>query len=173
MTSATTHAQTAAEGSATVQSITQCRQIVEEAERFACYDRVAGAIGKGEAAINQAAQPPSVEQRRDVERREFGKPAAPPPIARPAPQRKAEVQKPVDTRVNQIVGKLEHISRMSDGRLLIVTAADGAWVQTDHEQFQNLPRPGAQIMIRRTPIGNFMCDLDRWHPARCRRLEPR
>lgn len=165
-------AQTAGEGSAVVKSISSCRQIADEAERFACYDRVAGAIGKGETAIDQAAKPPSVQERRDAGRREFGKPSAPPPIARPAPPlRQAQTQKPTDARVRQIVSKLEHISLTPDGRLLIVTATDGAWVQTDHERFQNLPHPGAEIMIRRSPIGNFMCDIDRWHAARCRRLD--
>jgi len=166
-------AQSTAEAPAVVQSITQCREIANEADRFACYDRVAGAIGKGEAAVNQAAKPPTPEARREVERREFGKPATPPPLARPAqvPAKRAEAQKPADTRVKQIVTKLEHISRIPDGRLLIVTANDGAWVQTDHEKFQNLPRRGAEIMIRQGAMGNFLCDLDRWHAARCKRLD--
>lgn len=165
-------AQTANEGSAVVKSISACREIADEAERFACYDRVAGAIGKGETAIDQATKPPSVQERQEAQRKEFGKPAAPPPVARAAPpRRQAEAQRPVDTRVKQVVAKLEHISLTPDGRLLIVTDRDGAWVQTDHERFQNLPRPGAEIMIRRSPIGNYMCDIDRWHAARCRRLD--
>jgi hypothetical protein len=167
-----TLAQTTDEGSAVVKSITSCREITDEAQRFKCYDRVAGAIGKGEAAINQATKPPSTEEKREAERRKFGKTASPPAIVQATPKpRPAETRRPVQAEVNQIVGKLEHISLTSDGRLLIVTAADGTWVQTDHEHFQNLPRAGSQIMIRRSPLGNFMCDLDRWHAARCRRLD--
>lgn len=163
-------AQNAAEAPVVVQSITACRQIVDEAERFACYDRVAGAIGKGESAINQAAQPPTPAQRQETERREFGRPAAPPPIVRkPEPPKQAARAKP--KRADQVVSKLEHISKIPDGRLLIVTTDGGTWVQTDHERFQNLPRRGDEIMLRRGPLGNFLCDLDRWHAARCRRLD--
>jgi hypothetical protein len=153
-------AQPAATDAALAQSMAECGRIAAVQQRVACYD-----------ALNRAANPASVEARREEKRRNFGitVPKLANPFAAPAAVKQARAARK-DEEVDRIVARLDRTSRGPLGQLILTTTEGAVWM-LDDESAALQPAQGTEFVIRRGAMGSLFCDLDNWRAIRCKRLQ--
>lgn len=137
-----------------------CREIADDSQRLACYDRQV-------AAMQQAESDESIivvdrEEVRQAERGLFG-------IRLPSIRLFGGSD---ENRVNEISATIANVSgsprrgwtfRLDDGSL---------WMQTElRDQLSRDPRAGMPIVIRRAALGSFRAEIDGMRLIRVRRVE--
>jgi len=134
-----------AERSGTADDLLRCRAIVADAERLACFDRLAGRVSANEVVVIDRKRLSQERQKR------FGLPAQEDgALAAATSGRVAEVR--------EFSGKVKAAQRASDyGRWNIELADGTVWQSIDVSAFG--PAAGAAITIRRASLGGFRASV--------------
>jgi hypothetical protein len=163
----------AAQGS--VSSILACRDIADEHERLACFDREAAILAPGAAAASatppRAAAVPSASAAPASPTPPAAAPVPPPPgaPAPPAPSnadlqqqfglspRALEAQEVAagvrPTRISKIEAHLVRTAHTSDGHMTFTLDNDQVWRQVEAEDM--LVQPGEPVTIARGALGSY------------------
>ncbi|TPG10794.1 hypothetical protein EAH84_11955 [Sphingomonas oligophenolica] len=145
----TAHAQNVRLGSKTLDELGTCKAITTDAARLACFDRVSERILAARASGDLLA----LDRQKVVEnkRRAFGLGGqTDKPLGGGSVDREIAVTK-VDTKVSGV-------SQFGYGRYRLALANDTVWETIDPVAFE--PRTGADITIRRAPLGGFRAMID-------------
>lgn len=140
-----------------LQALQSCRAQSADAARLACYDRAAdelqAAQAKGDVVVVDR------EQVRAVRRQAFG-------LALPSlsllPHERGDTP-------DRVVLTLDHAGQIGDGRWLMVSTEDAAWLQSEPQDLFNTPHKGSRLEITRGLMNGFFCKLDGQSSFRCKR----
>src|SRR3954453_13434020 len=127
-----------------VNALEQCRQIVDSAQRLACYDRAAPAL----VAASRSGEVSVVDrgQLRQARRSLFG-------FSMPKLPFFAGDQSAGDTP-DQIDTTIKSVGDLGLGKYrIVVTEGDAVWETTDESNHE--PRSGEKIVIRRGSLGSY------------------
>jgi len=132
-----------------MQSVLDCRAIVDGVQRLACYDKAVGAMAQAEKTGDLVTI--DREQRQTVRRQAFG--LTLPSLAMFDRGEKAE-------EADRITVTLARAFRDGD-RKWVITLDDGAvWRQIDDGELEPPPKPGAKAVIRRAMLGSYMMRIE-------------
>ena len=131
-----------------------CRQILGDADRLACFDAQASAVEAAEAredlvVIDRA-------QVRQARRSLFG-------LTLPdfnLFDREKDVGKQELEEFTKIETTIKAANQNGAGRWVLVTAEGARWVQSENRELSRDPRPGQKIVIRRAALGSFLANID-------------
>ena len=142
-----------------LENLINCRTIVNDAERLACYEaqtaRIDAAEAKRDLVIIDRDQ--ATKARKD----NFGLPAKPLVVgAQPA----------LGEGVSDVTAKIRTAKLLNSNRWLI-TLEDGArWYQAESKSIRE-PKPGQSIRIRKASLGGFLANIDGQPATRVRRID--
>lgn len=148
----------APETPATLRKLTECRAIVENAARLACFDReVATLVTKVDSKELALVDRADVRKTR---RSLFG-------IPLPSIKLFANDDEPEIKEINAVV---RTVGRNGDGRLVFTLDEGGTWEQTDDFPLGNAVKPGQKVTLKRGALGSYFADFEKTVPVRARRL---
>ena len=144
--------------SGVVEAVSACRKLTDDAARLACYDaassRLEAAQTKGDVVVVDR------EQVRSVRRQAFGF---------QLPSLALFPSAPHDEAVDHVTAVIDHASQTLDGKWLMVTQDDAAWMQSDSQEIYADPHRGSKLVVRKGALGSFFCNVDGQRAVRCRR----
>lgn len=145
---------------AAAQELSSCRSIAADAERLACYDRVAAAFDAAEQSGELLVM--DRNQVRETRRALFGFSLnAAPLFARGGPQEEVEAIETTLTRV----------SEGAYGKWVFTLENGSVWQQIDSERLTRTPRPGMEIRVRQGAVGSYLLSVAGARSVRVRRQE--
>jgi hypothetical protein len=132
-----------------VQAVVDCRKIVGDPARLACYDKAADALG----AAQSSGEVVSLDraQRSVVRKQAFG-------FSLPSLAILDQGVKPDE--LNRIDDVLGSASQDADGKWILRLQDGPVWRQIDDEFLSRDPHPGSAIVIHRAFMGSFMMTID-------------
>ena len=138
--------------------LSACRAVAADAERLACYDRVAAALDQAETAGEVVV----VERTQITEARRalFGFSLDALPLF---------TRGGGDAPIEAIQSTLASASQGASGKWLFVLEDGSVWAQTDANALTRSPRPGARINIRQGAVGSYLLSVDGARSVRVRR----
>lgn len=140
--------------------VVQCRAIVAEAERLACYDREVAAMDQAQSTGELVAMDRT--QVRRTRRSLFG--LTVPNLGIFGDDNEDEEQ----------ASRIESTIRMATTNAMgkwVITLEDGAqWMQIDSMNLSIRPRPGQPIRIRRAAMGSYLANVNNQTAIRMRRI---
>jgi hypothetical protein len=131
-----------------MQRLMDCRKIVGDAERLACYDAAAGAMDQAEAKGDIVVV--DREQARAVRRQGFGFNL--PSLSLFNRGEKAD-------ELDRVAAKVTRATRDGNGKWTIVVDGDQVWRQIDTGDFTVNPKPGMTANIRRAALGSYLMSI--------------
>jgi hypothetical protein len=132
-----------------MQTVLECRAIVDATQRLACFDKAVDAMAKAEQAGDLVTI--DREQRRTVRRQAFG-------LTLPSLAMFDKGEKPEEA--NRIAVTLARASRNGAGKWLIALDDGAIWRQIDDEVLEPPPRAGQKAVIRRAALGSYMMRIE-------------
>ena len=127
--------------------VTDCRDVADNAQRLACYDRAVGALATAQAAKDLYVA--DKETMRETRKGLFGF---------NLPKVKLFENDDLGDDVKSIETTVKSVGTGSRGYVFVLE--DGArWAQTDGA-YMDKPKAGAKIRIRRAALGSFMGSID-------------
>jgi hypothetical protein len=132
-----------------VESLLDCRKVVGDAERLACYDKAVAAVAQATATGDLVAI--DREQRRKARRQAFG--FTLPSLA--FLERGERVEE-----ANHLAATAEDAGRNALGEW-VITLDDGAvWVQVEASELGRKPHKGSKVVISKGVLGAFFMTID-------------
>ena len=145
---------------AAAQQLSTCRTIAADAERLACYDRVAAAFDAAEQSGELIVM--DREQVRETRRALFGfSLSAAPLFARGGAQEE----------IDAIESTLVRAREGSYGKWVFVLENGSVWRQIDSERLSRTPRAGMEIRVRQGAIGSYLLSVAGARSIRVQREE--
>ncbi len=137
-----------------------CREIADDAQRLACYDRQVAALQQAEA--DESIVVVDREEVRQAERGLFG-------LRLPSIRLFGGSD---ESRVNEIESTIAAVDGSRSVGWRFRLADESVWIQTDmSDQLSRSPRAGMPIIIRRAALGSFRAEVDGMRLIRVRRVE--
>jgi hypothetical protein len=128
-----------------VTRLTACREIVDPAQRLACFDREVAAFAQAQAAREVVVV--DREQAQRTRRTLFG-------LALP------DVGRLFGGEANEAIeATITHLATDRLGRVTFQLDTGAVWTQTDGRRLTG-PRVGSRVRIRRGPLGSFIANVD-------------
>lgn len=124
--------------------VTACRQVANEAQRLACFDREVAALAQAQASREVVVVDRAQVQQ--TQRSLFG--LALPDMGRLLGEGRAEA----------VEGAITHIRFDQTGRLTFQLDSGAVWTQTEGRRVR--ARPGMRVRIRRGALGSFLANVD-------------
>ncbi|WP_233243338.1 MULTISPECIES: hypothetical protein [unclassified Caulobacter] len=145
---------------AVLKALFDCRAIVADAERLACYD---AAVGK----VNAAEKTGEViivdrQEARAARRQAFGL-----DLSALAILDRSEEKSEVD----RVVGEAASVRLGGDGRWTVVLTDGAVWKQVDDNALGKPPRKGSRIEVRKASMGSYFMNIDGQRAIRARRAD--
>lgn len=134
-----------------ISALEQCRQIADDAQRLACYDRTAPALvtASKSGEVNVVDRGQLKQARRSL----FG-------FSMPKLPFFAGDQSASDTP-DQIETTIKSARDLGYGMYrIVITDGDAVWETTESSMRLNEPRAGQKIVIRRGPLGSYFLRID-------------
>ena len=144
-----------------INALDQCRQIVDSAQRLACYDRTAGAL----VTASRSGEINVVDrgQLRQARRSLFG-------FSMPKLPFFAGDQSTGDTP-DEIQSTIKSARDLGYGKYrIVITDGDAVWETTEESMSLGEPRSGQKITIRRGPLGSFFLRINGERGVKGRRV---
>jgi len=132
-----------------VQAVIDCRQVADEAQRLACYDKAADVLEKAEATGDLVSL--DREQRRVARKQAFG-------FSLPSLAILDSGEKPED--VDRIQETLASARQDAEGKWTFVMQDGAVWRQIDDAYLSRDPHHGSAIVIRRAMLGSYILNVD-------------
>ena len=137
--------------------VLQCRNLTDNAERLACFDRSVGTLATAQA--NKEVYVADKEAMREARKGLFGF---------SLPSMNIFSDDDMEKEVDQIETTIAGVSQGQKG--YIFTLKDGArWMQTDGA-YMDKPRIGANIRIKRAALGSYFGSVNKKPGVRVERL---
>lgn len=145
---------------AALKRLTDCRAIVEQMQRLACYDREVAAIDAGEARKDLVVL--DRQQLNKARKTLFGL-ALPniPLFGQDAPEAEG---------VSHIEAKIKAVSQTPYGKWILDLEDGARWAQIDSKELQVYPKVGHPIKIRRAALGSYLANVNGQVAIRVQRL---
>lgn len=143
-----------------LQTVIDCRAVVETAARLACYDAAVAGLDQAEAKGDVVVM--DREQTRQARREAFG--FSMPSFAMFERGEKAEA-------MDRAAFKVVRASEGNDGTWTIETDAGAVWRQTDQERLSRRPKPGTPVEIRSAAMGGYFMNVDGQRAIRVTRVK--
>ena len=150
----------AVETPAIVAGLFACREIADDAERLACFDREVGTIQEKQQRKEIVIA--DKEEVRETRRGLFG--FSLPKIGLFSSD---DDEDEVDSLETTIVSA----RKMSNGRLSFEVEGGGRWIQTDNTAVLRDPKPGDTVEIKKGAVGSFMAKIGKARAFRAKRVD--
>lgn len=145
---------------AVLKALFDCRSIVADTERLACYDAAVGQVNKaektGEVIIVDR------QQARAARRQAFGLELSALSILDRSEEK---------TEVDRVIGEVVSARQSADGRWTIVLADGAVWKQVDDSILSKNPKKGSKAEIRKASMGSYFMNIDGQRAVRARRAD--
>ncbi|ALL14145.1 hypothetical protein [Caulobacter henricii] len=145
---------------AVLKALFDCRSIVADTERLACYDAAVGQVNKaektGEVIIVDR------QQARAARRQAFGLELSALSILDRSEEK---------TEVDRVIGEVVSARQGADGRWTIVLADGAVWKQVDDSILSKNPKKGSKAEIRKASMGSYFMNIDGQRAVRARRAD--
>ena len=132
-----------------VQALIDCRALVADADRLACFDKAVAAMTAAETSGDLVTI--DREQRRAVRRQAFG-------LALPTLTLFDRGEKPEE--VDRLSVVVSSAAKNPLGTWFIKLDDGALWRQTDSNEMSKPPRPGSKALITRGALGSFFMSID-------------
>lgn len=145
---------------AVLKSLFDCRAIVADAERLACYD---AAVGK----VNAAEKTGEViivdrQEARAARRQAFGLDLSALSILDRSEEK---------TEIDRVLGEVASVRQGGDGRWTVVLTDGAVWKQVDDAALGKPPRKGSKVEVRKASMGSYFMNIDGQRAVRARRAD--
>lgn len=145
---------------AVLKSLFDCRAIVADAERLACYD---AAVGK----VNAAEKTGEViivdrQEARAARRQAFGLDLSALSILDRSEEK---------SEIDRVLGEVASARQGGDGRWTVVLADGAVWKQVDDATLGKPPRKGSKVEVRKASLGSYFMNIDGQRAFRARRAD--
>ena len=134
---------------AQVQTVLDCRAVLDAAKRLACFDGAVAAMADAETKGDLVTM--DREQRREVRRQTFG-------LSLPSLTLFDRGEKGEDA--DKITTAVAEASRGPTGRWLIQLEGGALWRQTDDTDLYKTPHRGSVAVVRRAALGSYFMKVD-------------
>lgn len=155
-------------------SLAQCAQLPDDAERLACYDRLAGrapsvpTVATGLAATQSSGPAPATAPARAAV--VASEPAAAPdPVADFGLSQQALKERDPDGWAESITGTVGSVAQSASGRYVVALDNGQVWAQTETNAHPVL-KAGDVVKIKRAALGSFVLNGPRSVSWRVRRV---
>jgi hypothetical protein len=132
-----------------VQAVVDCRVLVADSQRLACFDKAVGAMTAAETSGDLVTI--DREQRRAVRRQAFG-------LALPSLTLFDRGEKPEE--VDRLAVTVSSAARNARGQWFIKLEDGALWRQTDDAEIYPAPKTGSKALIRKGALGSFFMSID-------------
>ena len=132
-----------------VQAVANCRDVVVDAQRLACFDKTVGEMTAAETSGDLVTI--DREQRRAVRRQAFG-------LTLPTLGVFDRGEKPEE--VDRLTVTVSSAARNALGKWFIKLDDGALWRQTDDNEIDSPPRKGSKATIRKGALGSFFMSID-------------
>ena len=144
---------------AQVSAVLACRQVADNADRLACYDRAAGTLG--EAVAKRELVVFDRDSVRKTKRGLFG-------FSIPNLGIFGDEDDAVE--VKQVDGVIAGVGRNADGGIIVKLADGSRWTQMDGKVFAIEPRSGDKVVIKKGALGSYMMSVARQPGIKVKRI---
>lgn len=141
-----------------VQSVLDCRKLINDTDRLACYDQAVGALGQALSRDEIVAVDHS--QLQEVRRQAFG-------FQLPSLGFLDRGAKPEE--VDKVTLKVESARQGGDDKWVLMLEGGQVWRQIDDGQFSRDPKPGSMATISRAVLGSYIMTIGGHSPVRVHR----
>lgn len=132
-----------------VQAVVDCRSLVADAQRLACFDKAVAVMTTAESSGDLVTI--DREQRRAVRRQAFG-------LALPTLTLFDRGEKPGE--VDRLAVSVASAARSALGKWFIKLDDGALWRQTDDAELFPAPKSGSKAIIRKGALGSFFMSID-------------
>lgn len=144
---------------AQVTSVLACRQVSDSAERLACYDRAAAALGDAVAKRDLV-----VFDRESVRKTKRGL------FGFSIPNLGIFGDEDGGVEVKQIDGVIAGLGRNADGGFIFRLADGGRWTQMDSKPIALEPRSGDKVVIKKGALGSYLMSIAKQPGVKVKRI---
>jgi hypothetical protein len=141
-----------------VQAVVNCRALVADAQRLACFDKTVSEMTAAETSGDLVTI--DREQRRAVRRQAFG-------LTLPSLTIFDRGEKPED--VDRLAVTVSSAAQSPQGRWFVKLDDGALWRQVDSDALFKAPKAGSKAVIRRGALGSFFMSIDGQASIRVRR----
>jgi hypothetical protein len=145
---------------ATIKALFDCRAIVADADRLACYDKAVGAVNTAEKAGEVIIV--DRQEARAARRQAFGLDLSALSILDRSEEK---------TEVDRVIGEAVSARQGPDGRWTVVLADGAVWKQTDDQPMSKNPKKGSKVEVRKASMGSYFMNIDGQRAVRARRAD--
>ena len=144
-----------------IQKLIDCRALIDNAARLACFDLTAAALdvaeAKGEIVVVEK------EQMKAVRKQAFG--FTLPSLSMFDRDDRGERAEPLD----RITATLVRASRNNAGKWVMELEDGAVWIQSDSEPLPRGAKAGSTVEIRQASMGSFFVNVDKQRAIRASR----
>lgn len=146
------------ERSEVLQKLIDCRSVVDDAQRLACYETQAARIDAAEA--NRDVVVIDREQAEKARKQNFGLPARPLIVGK----------SPTGSDGEDVISTIRSARQLATKRWLFELEDGARWYQAELKTIRD-PKPGHKVRIRKASLGGYVANIDGQPATRVRRID--